>query len=68
VQLATLDYLLEKLADTPMARAHIDLTLGRHVPVMIDPPLPPGAGPGAAPTRSNLPPTSVFSVIPSPRS
>ncbi len=41
VQLATLDYLLAKLAGTPMARARIDLTLGRNVPVTIEPPVEP---------------------------
>jgi cell division protein FtsQ len=50
-QLATLDYLLDRLADTPMARAHIDLTLGRNVPVRIEPAAPeqPPAEPAAAP-------------------
>ncbi|MBI5688495.1 MAG: FtsQ-type POTRA domain-containing protein [Verrucomicrobia bacterium] len=58
VQLATLDYLIERLADTPMTRARIDLTLGRNVPVMIEPPAP--AESGAAPR-----PASVIS-LPSP--
>jgi cell division protein FtsQ len=56
VQLATLDYLLEKMANTPMARARIDLTLGRNVPVTIEPPASRtgdgGAVPRTAPTSS----------------
>jgi hypothetical protein len=62
LQLATLDYLIEKLANTPAARARIDLTLGRNVPVMIEPPpTAPAGGPGpVAPAPSPL-----FSTVPS---
>jgi cell division septal protein FtsQ len=50
VQLATLDFLLEKLSATPMARARIDLTLGRNVPVLIErATAPAGPAPVAAP-------------------
>jgi len=37
LQLAKLDYMTEKLAAMPVARARIDLSLGREVPVMIEP-------------------------------
>jgi hypothetical protein len=36
VQLAKLDSILEKLASAPGARARIDLSLGREVPVKLD--------------------------------
>lgn len=54
VQLANLDYMMEKLARLPPARARIDLSLGREVPVRIEPltaalaPVPKAAG-GSAP-------------------
>jgi cell division protein FtsQ len=67
-QLATLDFLVEKLANTPMGRARIDLTLGRNVPVLIEPPAPATA---AAPAERSAPvepapPPSFFSFPPSP--
>lgn len=37
VQLANLDHIVDRLARLPGARAHIDLTLGREVPVTIEP-------------------------------
>lgn len=66
VQLATLDYLVEKLANTPAARARIDLTLGRNVPVQVEPPSPasgerraaPVPAAAAAPVPSFFPPPS----------
>ena len=65
VQLATLDYLIEKLADTPAARARIDLTLGRNVPVMIEPPpAAPESRPSVVAPRP-VPAPSFFSSIPS---
>lgn len=60
VQLATLDYLIEKLANTPVARARIDLTLGRNVPVMIEPPPAPG---GERSTTSATPPATPAPAI-----
>jgi len=36
LQLAKLDYMTEKLAAMPVARARIDLSLGREVPVMVE--------------------------------
>jgi cell division protein FtsQ len=68
VQLATLDYLVEKLANTPMGRARIDLTLGRNVPVMIEPPAPavsPAAEERSPPAEPATPPP-FFSFPPSP--
>jgi cell division protein FtsQ len=38
MQLARLDYMLEKLAQTPANIVRIDLSLGREVPVLVDPP------------------------------
>lgn len=72
VQLATLDYLVEKLAHTPVGRARIDLTLGRNVPVQIEPPAAEpentAPAPAAVPTPAAAPalPPSFFSLTPSP--
>lgn len=64
VQLATLDYLLEKLAGTPMARARIDLTLGRNVPVTIEPPAgTPAPTAAAAPAAPSAPLLSLDSLL-----
>ncbi len=55
VQLATLDYLLEQVANTSAVRARIDLTVGRNVPVMLELPPPAGAAgdpPATAPAPS----------------
>ncbi len=68
VQLATLDYLYEKLANTPAGRARIDLTLGRNVPVMLEPPPAPAASPAPAapaPAPATVP-APLFSIVPSP--
>lgn len=56
-QLARLDAILDRLAHAPSARARIDLSLGREVPVMIEPLVKPdarsaAAGPGATPMIS----------------
>jgi cell division septal protein FtsQ len=74
VQLATLDYLLEKLANSSTARARIDLTLGRNVPVMVEAPAPAAERPAATVTppvtpRPAAPPpaTSSFFSLPSSR-
>ncbi|MEN9634950.1 MAG: hypothetical protein RL077_3354 [Verrucomicrobiota bacterium] len=37
VQLSNLDYMMERLARLPRAKARIDLSLGREVPVMVEP-------------------------------
>lgn len=37
VQLAKLDFLVEKLAGVPAGRARVDLTFGQNVPVMLEP-------------------------------
>lgn len=47
-QLAKLDYIWDKVLGAPGGSAHIDLTLGREVPVMIEP---------APPAVSTLPPS-----------
>ncbi len=62
-QLAKLDYLVERLSNTPAARVRIDLSYGRNVPVRIDPPEPAGARratPAPAPVVRPL-----FSILPS---
>jgi cell division septal protein FtsQ len=64
VQLATLDYLLEKLANTPVARARIDLTLGRNVPVLLE---APSAAADRRPASTPVNPPSFFSVLPTSR-
>lgn len=63
VQLATLDYLLEKLAAMPMARARIDLTLGRNVPVTIEPPAGSPGQAAAAPATTPAPLLSLDSLL-----
>jgi hypothetical protein len=71
VQLATLDYLQEKLANAPAARTRIDLTLGRNVPVMIEPAAPaterPAAPPASipSPAAASAAPHSFFTLPPS---
>lgn len=52
VQLAKLDYICDQLASKPYARARIDLSLGREVPVMIEPLVP------LRPTRTVAKPVS----------
>ncbi len=52
VQLAKLDYITDQLASKPYARARIDLSLGREVPVMIEPLVP------VRPTRTVTKPAS----------
>jgi cell division protein FtsQ len=63
-QLAKLDYLVEKLADTPAARVRIDLSLGRNVPVLIEPPAAAPDAPDAATAAVTLP--AIFSPPPPP--
>ena len=62
-QLAKLDYLVDRLANTPAARVRIDLSYGRNVPVRID---APEAAPAAGPRGAVRPPASspVFSILP----
>ena len=64
VQLATLDYLLDRLAQTPAARARIDLTLGRNVPVLPQSPAAPADGPAGGATASPVGTRLIFSVSP----
>jgi cell division protein FtsQ len=55
VQLANLDVLIEKISGLPPARVRIDLSLGREVPVMVEPvrvPLEAATVPKPAPARS----------------
>ena len=59
LQLAKLSHLTDEFARRPNARIRIDLSLGREVPVMIQPlererPAPPGAKPGANSFLSNF--------------
>lgn len=69
-QLATLDYLVDRLANTPAARVRIDLTHGRNVPVRIDPPEPAPASMARRPESAARPffalPPSAFPQRPSP--
>jgi cell division protein FtsQ len=60
-QLATLDYLVDRLANTPASRVRIDLTHGRNVPVRIDPPETPS---GAGPKRPAAAARPLFSILP----
>ena len=62
-QLAKLDYLVDRLANTPAARVRIDLSYGRNVPVRID---APEASSAVSPRGSARPPASrpVFSILP----
>jgi cell division protein FtsQ len=69
VQLATLDYLLDRLAGASLAGARIDLTLGRVVPVTPPQPAaavpePTEARPGSAPAAAR-PAYSFFPIPPS---
>ena len=68
-QLATLDYLVDRLANTPAARVRIDLTHGRNVPVRIDPPEPAPASMARRPESAARPffalPPSAFRPPPS---
>jgi cell division protein FtsQ len=62
-QLAKLDYLVDRLANTPAARVRIDLSYGRNVPVRIESPeAPPAAGPRGlvAPASASRPAFSIF--------
>lgn len=60
VQLSNLDYMMERVARLPRARARIDLSLGREVPVMIEPLEP--AEPKPAQTTAVAAP--LFTVFP----
>lgn len=62
-QLAKLDYLVDRLANTPAARVRIDLSYGRNVPVRID---APEAAPAVSPRGAARPPASRpgFSILP----
>ena len=60
-QLAHLDFIIDKLSRRPPARVRIDLSLGREVPVMIEPLDPPRPAPPGAKTVPN-PFLSTFSV------
>jgi hypothetical protein len=62
-QLAKLDYLVDRLANTPAARVRIDLSYGRNVPVRID---APDVAPAAGPRGATRPPAArpVFSILP----
>ncbi|MCE2862545.1 MAG: Cell division protein FtsQ [Verrucomicrobiota bacterium] len=65
-QLAKLDYLVERLSNTPAARVRIDLSYGRNVPVRIDPPEP--AAPAGARRATPAPVPAArpfFSILPS---
>ncbi|MBM3855856.1 MAG: FtsQ-type POTRA domain-containing protein, partial [Verrucomicrobia bacterium] len=69
VPLATLDYLLDRLAGASLAGARIDLTLGRVVPVT--PPHPAAVPPDPPEARGNSAPAAVrppFSFFPHPPS
>ncbi len=59
VQLAKLDFLVEKLAHVPAGRARIDLTFGQNVPVMLEPVV-------AADTRGRPQPSALPAFFPSP--
>lgn len=66
-QLAKLDNIVERLRDVARfpnarsARAHIDLSLGREVPVMLEPVAPRLSAPAAAPAPALTPGFNVFS-------
>jgi cell division protein FtsQ len=60
-QLAKLDYLWDKLAGRPNIQARIDLTLGRQVPVVIEPRALAPEGPSAL---LQQPTVSTFSALP----
>jgi cell division septal protein FtsQ len=59
VQLANFDHVLEQLKRLPGARAHVDLTLGREVPVTIE---PMASTDMRSATRSSSAPFSVFPI------
>jgi len=59
VQLAKLDFLVEKLANVPAGRARIDLTFGQNVPVMLEPV-------AAVDPRGRPKPSALPSFFPSP--
>lgn len=65
-QLAKLDYLVERLSNTPAARVRIDLSYGRNVPVRIDPPEPGAPADARRATPAPAPAARpVFSILPS---